>query len=156
MHCHSITSCITTSFIRAYLPHKRGSIKHKRQWARKSKRNFTLLFLFSVASATQHWPHLSFTLSFFTLYFSQQTPFVRGTWGAMPWHVVKSISMKKSQGSNFTCIALLSFPQLDIYSVFACQRKQVCACVSAPMCVCVCVHLINDAQAKNTYTLSAA
>lgn len=74
----------------------------------------------------------------------------------MPWHVVKSISMKKSQGSSFTCIALLSFPQLDIYSVFACQRKQVCACVSAPMCVCVCVHLINDAQAKNTYTLSAA
>lgn len=34
MHCHSATSCITTSFIRVHLTHKRSSINHKRQWAR--------------------------------------------------------------------------------------------------------------------------
>lgn len=54
MHCHSATSCITTSFIRAYLTHKRGSNQTQKAVSknRKSKRGFTLSFPFSVSSAT--------------------------------------------------------------------------------------------------------
>lgn len=145
MHCHSVTSCITTSFIREYLTHKRGSREHKREWARTENQR-GVLHCCLLSQLLAPFNNIELTSAshchFLSLSFSLQTPFVSGAWHAMPWYVVKSISMKKSQGNNFTFIAFLWFHQLDISSMFDCQRKRVCAYLSAPMGVCVCVHVM--------------